>query len=180
MLTQAAESRLIRLARNKLRTGVLHELSTDSGCFNYFIPITETIAVKVSKYDPETDMDGAGGSLSEKYYRQREAYEHGLGPYCFGIFRFEDSAGDYYQGYLTEIVPMAETVYPELVDVRRADMCGTKHRINVKHLVYRLFKNTNFSFYDYHSGNLGVKNGRLICIDFDAFEDRDFYTWIAP
>lgn len=118
-----------------------------NGSFNLFIPLNEEVAVKASITE----------SIKNNYERQKEASEYGLGPDTYGLVEFNYLDRKWY-GYLTEIVETFD-------DYLEFEESG--YYFSLSELVNELKEKTGFHFRDNHFGNVGVKNGKLVCIDFD-------------
>ena len=129
-----------------------------SGSFNLFFKLNNKVGVKATISAEERDSN---------YDRQSKAAEYGLGPDVYGKVEFELDNRKFY-GYLTEIVPVCDFEY------------GTKkqrafikfHNANIDELCYELMERTGYKFSDSHSYNTGIKNKKLICIDFDDVYGR--------
>lgn len=126
-----------------------------NGFYNLFFPLNETVAVKASLIP----IDG-------NYERQKAAAEHGLGPETYGLVEF-NYLGKKWYGYFTEIVK----VFNNIEEWYNSEFSS---RIERNRLRTELKEMIGFNFTDYHYGNLGVKNGKLICIDFDDFNTQTY------
>jgi hypothetical protein len=135
-----------------------------SGCTCVFVPITDKIGAKL--YTQEYDRDNC-------YGKQNQAKEFDLGPETYGLFEFvldhelvhEEAydnipEGQTVYGYLTEIVEVARDKY-DFYEFRGKFPMGRDN------LVRDLKDKCNISWLDTHMGNIGIKDGKLMCIDFD-------------
>lgn len=122
-----------------------------NGATNLFFPLNDEIGVKASLDEWVRDSN---------YETQKKASEFDLGPLTYGTVEFTYLDKKWY-GYLTEIV---ETIGPG--EVYTINNYSGKVRI----LVEALCENIDFDFSDDHSGNIGIKDGKLVCIDFDSVE----------
>ena len=118
-----------------------------NGSYNLFFPINETIAVKASISE----------SIKNNYERQKNASEYGLGPDTYGLVEFNYLDKKWY-GYLTEIVETFDDSY---------EFEKSGYYSSLFELIDELKNKTGFHFRDNHFGNVGIKNGKLVCIDFD-------------
>lgn len=118
-----------------------------NGSFNLFFPLNETIAVKASISE----------SIKNNYERQKKASEYGLGPDTYGLVEFNYLDKKWY-GYLTEIVETFDNCY---------EFEKSGYYSSLFELIDELKNKTGFHFRDNHFGNVGIKNGKLVCIDFD-------------
>lgn len=122
-----------------------------NGATNLFFPLNDEIGVKASLDEWVRDSN---------YETQKRASEFDLGPLTYGTVDFV-YLGKQWHGYLTEIV---ETI--SLDDVYTIDNYNGERSSLVKEL-----KDTiGFVFRDDHHGNIGIKNGKFVCIDFDSIE----------
>lgn len=129
-----------------------------AGSFNLFFKLTENIAMKATCCPDERDYN---------YKRQTKAATKGLGPETFGIIDFSYEGVEYY-GYLTEVVE----VYQDYSAIGESYKFINIMDNQLGDLTDRLYAEVNFEFTDRHRYNLGIKNGKLICIDFDVVRDR--------
>lgn len=134
------------------------------GLYCHFVPLNEKIGIKL--YPEKKWRDIA-------YKNQKNAAKLGLGPNVYTTKSlFVD--GKYYFGYLTEIVELYDKKFyrngeenheylssNEFVDVK--DKYPGKYK-NLENHLKKLGMDDIAE--DLHNGNLGWKNGKLICIDF--------------
>lgn len=127
-----------------------------------FIPINDKWALKV--YDCPFDRD-------IHYKRQLAAAAIGLGPDVAGILDIDDIS----YAYITEIVEPyvpwhinTDEYRKERIRIRLEvkERFETEHGKELQALCDKLYAEIGFSFQDRHAGNVGFKDGRLICIDF--------------
>lgn len=152
---------------------------SNSGCHQTFVKVNSDWGIKF--FTEEEHEEEAEEYRDIAYERQREAAACGCGPEVGDKIQIEDN-----YGYVTEIV---ELFNPRLSD---NDFCayfwGEEDRLinknytqnreydelfliegfgnEVNDLCETLYECTGFMFTDTHGGNLGWKDGRLICIDF--------------
>lgn len=147
--------------------------SSPRGAFSIFVKLNDKVGLKLFHYEEDRN---------DAYSRQKFASLYNLGPcvhgkvdntgviqeyneydsdlwyeHCINEEEFNDHYGGYYAvpweyGYLTEIV---ETNYPPQF-----------YEDNKKNLFYNLLEKIDWEFEDCKYNNCGVKNGRLVCIDF--------------
>ena len=161
------------------------ELLTTSpgGISCIFIPVDSQWAMKCYKTEMGRD---------EAFEYQTRAAEYGLAPLTNGTFevefdshvnlefaKFYTHRSDYNSqtakkiyGYMTEIVrPVLNYKYynPERGQEKSGDYMERVER-RFRYRTHKLEKALNkccgFYFGDNHGGNLGIKNGKLVCIDF--------------
>jgi len=128
---------------------VVHTLPISAGLFCIFVKLNQNIGIKIypTKY-----------SRDDVYKRQKKAAKLDLGPITYGIVDIEYRGQKAYC-YLTEIV---ETCTPSMYNL-----------LHVKYLREELLDKINFNFLDNHYKNCGIKNEKLICIDFGE-NDSDY------
>lgn len=138
--------------------------TANSGIYCRFIPLNEKIGIKLY---PGVKLRNIA------YKNQRNAAKLGLGPNVYGT-KSLFVRGKYYFGYLTEIVELYDKKFylngaenseyylsDEFVDVQ------DKYPGKYKNLINHLNKiGLDEIAGDLHNGNLGWKNGKLICLDF--------------
>lgn len=123
-----------------------------NGRYNLFFKINDSIGLKLTKSREIRDGN---------YERQTKASQYGLGPDTHGTIDNVVFQNKVYFGYFTEIVEVfSDTHTPEQI-LNKEDM------VNYEELYLALRKNLEFNFSDSHMGNIGRKNGKLVCIDFD-------------
>ena len=128
------------------------------GCFNFFFKVTDRIGIKGTMSEAERDGN---------YDRQSLAAKHGLGPEVFGKIDFEYKGKKVF-AYFTEIV----TVFNDELSTKEYIHFYRFHKENIGGLCDELEEKIGFVFLDCHNGNTGIKNGKLICIDFDDSSNR--------
>jgi hypothetical protein len=119
----------------------------------YYLKLDEVWGVKV--YEDEDKRD-------ECYELQEKAAEHGLGPEVGEWFDLPN----YKYCYVTETVEILFHAFNEDYIKRQAF-----YRQNINDLLDGL-EDIGFVFKDNHHKNLGIKDGRLVCIDFGV-DDGD-------
>lgn len=150
MISKLAAKRLYRYAlkvASKVR-------SQSSGSFKSFTKLTESWGIKFAR-DKE--------NIIRNFALQRRASRFGLGPYCFGLFKCLHCSGFHIYGYITEVVQVES-------DTDKHNRFWDEARDNekcVRHLCRRLWWAIHFNFEDTQWRNMGIKNGKLLCIDFD-------------
>lgn len=139
------------------------------GIASVFVKIDKKWAIKLYSY--EDDRNSA-------YRNQAEAAEYGLGPDVGETIDFGINC-KYPYGYITEIVEVlvphediAISNYNELYRVRKTQEFKDK----VRELHEELFNKTGINYCDMHPGNIGVKNGEYVLIDFgqEGIEGADY------
>lgn len=126
-----------------------------NGAWNLFVKLNDKIGLKlcVSKHQRDGNFD-----------RQTRAAKIGLGPDTYGTIEVEYD-GQVLYGYFTEVVPVAR-------DMRNTVLYG----IACLHGSYDDLAeeiDVIFEFSDNHARNIGIKNGRFICIDFDDLDENE-------
>lgn len=127
-----------------------------NGSFNLFFKLNDNIAIKLSSKKEQRDHN---------YKTQKRAAENGLGPDVYGTIDNIKYEGQIYYGYFTEVVwtiPEVNYLHWRVSDLLRKSM-----KEDINNLVDSLAK-IGYSFWDFHLGNIGVKNEKLVCIDFDS------------
>lgn len=135
---------------------------SDAGRFNMFFKVNDQIGLKLSISKKIRDGN---------YSRQLECAELGLGPDTFGIIDNVIIDGKEYYGYFTEIVQTYKEYEESISTEENYEDLYEELIINRTSSIKEIRK--VFSFYDCHAGNLGMKNGKVICIDFDDFQTED-------
>jgi hypothetical protein len=149
-----------------------------SGCRQMFVKLTESWGVKIFSEDKYGEW--AEESRDETYELQQAAAAIGCGPDVGD--KVDLPTGDF--GYITEVVQLfnphlAEnafsTVWPGGGKDKYGDPLTNRHydvfyqekffRQEIRDLKAELYT-VDFDFNDTHGGNMGWKNGKLICIDF--------------
>lgn len=122
----------------------------NAGSWNVFVKMNDKIGLKLTPQ--ESTRDG-------NYTRQTKAAEIGLGPDTYGKINITVNDILLY-GYFTEIVEMFSSAN-DVDTVERRDLYD------------RLIRETGFYFEDCHYDNLGMKNGKMVCIDFDVLSNNE-------
>ena len=131
-----------------------------NGAFNLFFKLNDKIGIKLSNNVEQRDNN---------YHRQENAAKFGLGPDVYGMIDNVNYEGETYYGYFTEIVWVLEDF-----NNIPSDFWNLMHhtfqedRVNLKS---DLMHYTGFNFSDNHYANIGVKDGKLVCIDFDVTDN---------
>jgi hypothetical protein len=134
-----------------------------NGCFNLFFKLNDKIGIKLCYNKCQRDSN---------YKNQENASKFGLGPDVYGMIDNVNYEEETYYGYFTEIVWVLED-YNNIPD----DFWDLMHhtfqedRVNLKS---DLMHYTGFNFSDNHHANIGVKDGKLVCIDFDVPNESEF------
>ena len=127
-------------------------INSKNGATNLFFPLNDKIGVKASLSERVRD---------ENHDTQEKASYYGLGPLVYGKVEF-NYLGEKFYGYLTEIVETFNTIDETMVFEEFYEK-----KIDLK---VQLQMEIGFYFTDAHYGNIGIKNGELVCIDFDSEE----------
>jgi len=147
-----------------------------SGCSQQFIKLTDNWGVKI--FTEEEHGDNAEKIRNDTYETQKDAASIGCGPDVGDSIDLPD--GDY--AYITEIVPVfnpyvsgnqfwdnwvngGEDDFGPINNRDFDNFLMSVHEYEINELIDDL-KEIDFYFTDIHGGNMGWKNGRLICIDF--------------
>lgn len=117
------------------------------GSYTIFVKLNDSIGVKLTR-----DIAVRDGN----FLRQQEAAKYGLGPEVYGKIDDIYYRGDTYYGYFTEVVEVADW--------------NSFYNENEDSLCQELEEKIAFDFYDCKPNNCGIKNGKLICIDFDSID----------
>lgn len=152
MLTLESE-----LALNSAKLSkVIAESPRKNGSFNLFFKLSDKIGLKLCRSKNRRD---------ENYSWQNEAFRARLGPETYGTIDNVTYEGARWHGYFTEIVEVIENFCEkspeEKNDIRK------KYADGVKKLKIQL-KSIDFPGCDFHPGNIGWIDGRMVCIDFDV------------
>lgn len=146
------------MASPKLDISLINQLRREespAGLCNLFLPINDEWGIKFCR--SEFDRD-------KIYKRQKAAAEHGLAPIVGDKVQlpqamyFIDDCGyeiRYQYGYFTEKVQVVGYDRKLRNDKEKDILC------------YKLSELVNFRFIDCHWGNIGIKDGQYVCIDFD-------------
>lgn len=127
-----------------------------NGTFNLFFKLNDKIGIKLSNNKAQRNNN---------YYRQENAAKFGLGPDVYGMIDNVNYEGENYWGYFTEIVDTLED-FNNIPDIFWNLMHHT-FKEDRADLIADLQSKTGFIFNDSHYANIGFKNGKFVCIDFD-------------
>lgn len=135
------------------------------GCNCTFIPINDKWGLKLYMFEDTRDTN---------YKYQKLAAQHGLGPNVGGIINLPPVEGFQY-GYISERV---ETFCDgnKCFSMRQfCDEWEEQWSDEIQDLDDRMVEILGIScLADAHPGNFGMKEGRLVCIDFDEhFRDEE-------
>lgn len=133
-----------------------------NGRFNLFFKLNDKIGIKLSTTIEQRD---------ENYSNQEIAAGYELGPEVYGKIDNVQYEGESYYGYFTEIVWVITNTRFTPWDIKKMFMMTFREEF--KKLRSDLEKCCHFNFCDDHMGNVGVKDGRIVCIDFDNLEEED-------
>lgn len=161
MIGKAAQQRLVRftmLLITKWGSRYIRD-TPKAGGFKYFRLVSENWGIKFS-FHPD--------NILENYKAQKQAFTAGVGPYCFGytvIPKFDRNRSLAF--YVTESVPV---LYDILGDYWPSDEQNKKYHVHYfyKKISRFFMKIYGKQFNDAKPTNCGVKNGEIICIDFDS------------
>lgn len=128
-----------------------------NGSFNLFFKLNDNIGIKLSNNKYQRDSN---------YKNQENAAKFGLGPDVYGMIDNVNYEGETYYGYFTEIVWVLEDFNNISKDFW--DLMHHTFREDRADLIGDLQSKTGFIFTDSHYANIGVKDGKLVCIDFDV------------
>lgn len=131
-----------------------------NGAFNLFFKLNDKIGIKLSNNKAQRD---------DNYYRQENAAKFGLGPDVYGMIDNVNYEGKTYWGYFTEIVDILEDYNNIFFKLMRHTFKEDK-----ADLIADLQSKIGFIFTDSHYGNIGFKNGKFVCIDFDNTSSCDY------
>ena len=164
---------MIELNQEKIQKKVQ---DSPSGVSCVFIKLNKKVGLKL--YYDEAERNYA-------YKMQQNAAKHGLGPDTYGLVdnisvskieqleewpQSDENIGWYSYGYLTEIV---ET-HDKFRTARGEEFLDLFHK-EILTLEADLDK-IGFAFWDQKPENCGIKNHRLICIDFGDLDSRGEYN----
>lgn len=135
-----------------------------NGCFNLFFKLNDKIGIKLSGSKEQRDT---------LYKNQTNASKFGLGPDTYGTIDNVEYRGKTYWGYFTEIVWVMD-ICPK--DRFEKGLLYKSIKTEEIDLCEALREKCNYDFYDCHLGNIGVKDGQLVCIDFDT-EDSSCHNF---
>jgi len=123
-----------------------------------FFPLTETVGAKM--FDSEYTRDLA-------YNRQVKAEVVGLGPITGDCFEIPD---DILEGFHEEVRWCRYGHYTEIVTCKPDVVRWMGNNGGIEECLYDIAEAlktlTGFSFIDNHTGNVGIKHNKLVCIDF--------------
>jgi len=134
-----------------------------NGSFNLFFKLNDKIGIKLSSNEKQRDSN---------YKNQEKAAKFGLGPEVFGKIDGVEYLGKKYYGYFTEIVYVIENLNSydnNLIEFLYRSICE-----DVADLVSDLESKCDYSFTDNHIGNIGIKDGKIVCIDFDKAANCEY------
>jgi hypothetical protein len=120
-----------------------------AGSFKVFVKLNSKLGIKLTNSEIVRDQN---------YSRQESASKVGLGPDVYGTFEIVVNEITLY-GYYTEVVEVFKDRDEYTKKFFISDMDDLKRS---------LFHQTGFDCYDIRVYNVGVKNERLVCIDFDS------------
>lgn len=127
-----------------------------NGAFNLFFKLNDKIGIKLSNNKTQRDNN---------YHNQENAAKFGLGPDVYDMVDNVNYEGETYWGYFTEIVWVFEQVSGLDRYHRRFLLNAVKEQMET--LCKELKEFCDYDFHDDHLGNLGIKDQKLVCIDFD-------------
>lgn len=127
-----------------------------NGAFNLFFKLNDKIGIKLSNNVEQRDNN---------YHRQENAAKFGLGPDVYGMIDNVNYEGETYWGYFTEIVDVLEDF--NNIDYDFWKLVKNDFEDDRENLVSDLMHHIGFNFRDCHYANIGFKNGKFVCIDFD-------------
>jgi hypothetical protein len=133
-----------------------------NGCFNLFFQLNDQIGIKLSSNKNQRDT---------LYKNQQNAAKFDLGPEVFGKIDEVEYEGKKYFGYFTEIVWVLSQVRE--LNWKNKSLLLKAVCDDLIQLRKDLSEKCDYDFYDNHIGNIGVKNGKLVCIDFDTDYSED-------
>jgi hypothetical protein len=140
---------------------VIAESPRKNGSFNLFFKLSDKIGLKLCPSRRRRD---------ENYSWQNEAFRAGLGPETYGIIDNVTYEGARWYGYFTEIAEVIEGYVKKSSDEKND--IRKKYNSGVKKLKEEL-KRIDFPGSDFHPGNIGWIDGRMVCIDFDTDLQND-------
>lgn len=117
----------------------------DAGRNCIFVSVSDKVGVKLYKTKIQRDIC---------FKNQMKAAEHGLGPEVYGKIKKFVYKGIVLYGYITEVVEIIDTDY------------YFSNKEKVQNLKYDIQWIGLYSG-DFFEKNIGIKDGKLICIDFD-------------
>jgi hypothetical protein len=125
---------------------------SDSGSFKVFVKLNNRLGIKIAQTESVRDHN---------YDKQELASLVDLGPKVYGKFEItvnhknEDIT---LYGYYTEVVEVFECDDDFYKRFEREDLINLRDDLEMR---------TGFHNYDVRWCNVGIKNGKLVCIDFD-------------
>lgn len=131
-----------------------------SGCACRFVPLTKKWAIKL--YAAKFKRD-------EAYNNQYKVFKVGYAPKVGECIDLPE--GEFKYGYITEIV---KTLFDENSDDDDVNEWEEKHQGKIDLIVDTIEELCGFEFSDCHAHNWGIKNRKLIPIDFGQ-SDFDCY-----
>lgn len=136
---------------------IILDLPVQTGCYNAFFKINDFIGIKICRNKRQRDII---------YNNQLKASKLELGPDVYGKLEVFYNGSVRY-AYLTEIVDVL-CDQPDLDEYQLEAICNS---CEISALIEDISE--VFDFNDIHDGNIGIKNNKYICIDFD---DEDAFT----
>lgn len=131
---------------------IVKKSPSKAGSWNIFVKMNDYIGLKLCSKSYQRDGN---------YFRQKEASKIGLGPDTHGKVDVSID-GIMFYGYFTEIVSIDLSNFSK----REIENEANSLRKKLKKI---------FDFEDNHRWNLGIKNGKFVCIDFDDLDDDACY-----
>lgn len=133
------------MSKKALRQQLKNAKYCKNGSFKCFLALSDKVGVKIMPSKLNRD---------ENYMYQKRASKFNLGPKCWSRFYITINNVKWY-GYFTEVV---DAFY---------DFDGSDAKVD--DLIKNLLDKTGFDFeWDSCCRNIGIKDGVLVCIDFDS------------
>jgi len=131
-----------------------------------FIDMGNGWGIKIYAYIKEGEESVFYPDERDDHYRaQTEAAKYGLGPNVGASFDLPDGTPCYITEVVEPIVPHNEVHTWQVWERHWVDL-KKELKEEIEKLCKDLEKHIDFYFHDCHLGNLGRKNGKLVCIDF--------------
>lgn len=146
-------SELLALDSSSL-SRVISKLPFKNGAYCIFIQLDDRVGIKLYL------------NLFRRNYNydaQLRAAKENLGPEVYGKIDKVKYNGKIFYGYYSELV---EVINWKIKTSKEKSAFYGKYSKKIEELRDSIEK-TGFNFSDLHGGNLGIKNGKLIVIDFD-------------
>lgn len=131
---------------------MISKIPYDNGGFKVFIRLNNKLGIKICGHKRLRDNN---------YSHQESASLFGLGPEVYGKFDIEICNKTLY-GYYTEVVE----IFKDLENYSKEYSHNDLNKLGKD-----LLSTTGFRFDDSDYNNVGIKNGVLVCIDFDSTDD---------